>query len=94
MEKLIDTDALEGGKFHSIEDWTPVEIASWQRGWNDAIDAIISNVSTVDAEEVVRCKDCKHCVGGCCQNFVTIRSSVDAYDYCSWGEREDGSSDN
>lgn len=46
--RLIDADALEEGKFHSIEDWTPVEKASWQWGWNDAIDAIISNAPTVD----------------------------------------------
>lgn len=46
--RLIDADALEGAKFHSIEDWTPVERASWQWGWNDAIDAIISSAPTVD----------------------------------------------
>lgn len=47
--RLIDADALEEGKFHSIENWTPIESASWQRGWNDAIDAIINNAPTVDA---------------------------------------------
>ena len=49
MSRLIDADALEEGKFHSIENWTPIESASWQRGWNDAIDAIIDNAPTVDA---------------------------------------------
>ena len=49
MSRLIDADALEEGKFHSIENWTPIESASWQRGWNDAIDAIIDNALTVDA---------------------------------------------
>ena len=48
MPRLIDVDALEDAKFHSIENWTPIESASWQRGWNDAIDAIISNAPTVD----------------------------------------------
>lgn len=46
--RLIDADALEEGKFHSIENWTPIESASWQRGWNDAIDAIIDNAPTVE----------------------------------------------
>lgn len=66
--RLIDADALEEGKFHSIENWTPVESASWQRGWNDAIDAIIDNAPTVDAVkhghwinkgfEPIRCSVC------------------------------------
>ena len=47
--RLIDADALEEGKFHSIENWTPIESASWQQGWNDAIDAIINNAPIVDA---------------------------------------------
>jgi hypothetical protein len=46
--RLIDADALEEGKFHGTENWTPIECASWQWGWNDAIDAIISNAPTVD----------------------------------------------
>lgn len=46
--RLIDADALKEGKFHAIEDWTPVDRASWQWGWNDAIDAIIISAPTVD----------------------------------------------
>lgn len=48
MSRLIDADALEDVKFHGTEDLTPVECATWQWGWNDAIDAIISNAPTVD----------------------------------------------
>ena len=95
MEKLISTDALEGGKFRSIEDWTPVEYSSWQRGWNDAIDAIISNVSTVDAPEVVRCKDCRwrNQESANCERFRKDWY-VQADSFCSWGERrEDGKID-
>ena len=100
MEKLISTDALEGGKFRSIEDWAPIEASSWQRGWNDAIDAIISNVSTVDAPEVVRCKDCVNCSEcitddgmyiyiRCLRNGATICEN----DFCSWGERRENETD-
>jgi hypothetical protein len=89
--RLIDADALEEGKFHSIEDWTPIESASWQRGWNDAIDAIIDNAPTVDAVEVVRCEDCKFFEdededGDCwcyCDNDITCRDG-----YCSWGVKK------
>lgn len=94
--RLIDADALERLKFHGIEDWAPIESASWQWGWNDAIDAIINNAPTVDAVEVVRCKECrwgtavKHeFVQGAdirCQrhNCFTNHDSS-----CSWGERKD-----
>ena len=94
MEKLISTDALEGGKFHSIEDWAPIEASSWQRGWNDAIDAIISNVSTVDAPEVVRCKDCIHYYAdpwgyGNCVFEGGVSRRTKTSDFCSWGERRE-----
>ena len=94
MTRLIDTDALEGGKFHSIEDWTPVEYSSWQRGWNDAIDAIISNVSTVDAPEVVRCKDCRwRNVLRCYHKRSSMNDLVGDNDFCSWGERREDETD-
>ena len=99
MMRLIDADAIKNGKFHSIEDWTPIEQASWQWGWNDAIDAIINGTPTVDAVEVVRCKEC--------ENWGTRARTIDndgntmscdclALDrmtkadfYCAWGERKD-----
>lgn len=91
MSRLIDADALEEGKFHSIENWTPIEIASWQWGWNDAIDAIIDNAPTVDAVKVVRCKDCVLFE----PNTFPIRSGhpccrvgLEPDDFCSWAETE------
>lgn len=90
MEKLIDTDALEGGKFHGVESWTPIEASSWQRGWNDAIDAIISNVSTVDAPEVVRCKDCMYRYGNVCDYSAVY---VRPHGYCQWGRRKEDETD-
>ena len=86
MMRLIDADAIKNGKFHGIEDWTPVEQASWQWGWNDAIDAIINGTPTVDAVEVVRCKDCTHYHGvSCYVNEIEMGEN----DFCSWGERKD-----
>ena len=90
--RLIDAEALKMGKFHVNDSLTSVEQVSWQWGWNDAIDAIIENAPTVDAVEVVRCKDCKWFEpededGDCwchCNNCITYRDG-----YCSWGERKD-----
>ena len=55
---------------------------------------MISDAPTIDAVEVVRCKDCKNywkSAGMCCFAGMPINDSVKAYDYCSRGERrEDG----
>lgn len=32
----------------------------YKKGWNDALQDAYDNAPTVDAVEVVRCKDCKH----------------------------------
>jgi hypothetical protein len=55
---------------------------------------------SVDAVEVVRCKDCKHNYYNMipsgedheCAKWVELPITADFY--CAWGEREDGSSDN
>ena len=54
--RLIDADALGIGKAKR-DTFTIPEYAD---GWNSAID-IIDNAPTVDAVEVVRCKDCTKC---------------------------------
>lgn len=59
---------------------------------------MISNVPTVDAVPVVRCKDCKHYKPqkksahwenrtNYCNRVVTIK--VQPYDFCSYGERKE-----
>ena len=56
----------------------------------------IEHAPTVDAVEVVRCKDCKYLIADdgdyCCDlhEFICKQDN----DYCSWGERrEDGKAD-
>ena len=60
---------------------------------------MISNVPTVDAVKVVRCKECKHYKpqkksahwenrANYCNRIVTIKTRP--YDFCSYGERKDG----
>ena len=59
----------------------------------------ISEAPTIDAVEVVRCKDCKHYKpqkksahwenrANYCNRIVTIK--VRPYDFCSYGERKEG----
>lgn len=52
----------------------------------------IADAPTVDAVEVVRCKDCKYlmfsdCYGECGQGHMGI---VRPDDFCSYGERKEG----
>lgn len=57
----------------------------------------IREAPTVDAVEVVRCKDCKNCdgviYGGRCKYWSSpiagITHFTSADDYCSYGERKD-----
>lgn len=60
---------------------------------------MISNATTVDAVEVVRCKDCKHYKpqkksahwenrANYCNRVVTIKVQPD--NFCAYGERKDG----
>lgn len=55
---------------------------------------MISNFQTVDAVEVVRCKDCKHCdpENHHCDHHMStaapLRRKPD--DFCSYGERKEG----
>ena len=59
----------------------------------DDLMAAIADIPTVDAVEVVRCKDCKHlgfkglCDSVCNRKMVGI---VKPDDFCSYGERREG----
>ena len=59
----------------------------------------IANAQTIDAVEVVRCKDCKHYKPqkksahwenrtNYCNRIVTVKVQPD--DFCSYGERKEG----
>ena len=82
MSRLIDADAL-------IEE----ALTEGAYGYVDALQ--IANAPTVDAVEVVRCKDCLYsreryghieCIHG-----VSYRNTWNKPDfYCSYGERKEG----
>ena len=84
--RLIDADALGVGRCSRN-----VLPADYCAGWNGLI-RLLEKAPTVDAVEVVRCKDCKHykpeeyeC--GC--DFAGGLPYVKADDYCSYGEGKD-----
>ena len=88
-KRLIDANALPLGKF-------PNPRTEWHQGWNDALDAAKDAAETVDAVEVVRCKDCKWWSrnvgivdspnGHCFSHDI----DPNGYDFCSYGERREG----
>ena len=58
---------------------------------------IVDQMPTVDAVEVVRCKDCKHFCPyegeehkGDCAELVGLESCVYEDDFCFYGERREG----
>ena len=87
--ELIDKDALIN-ELHII----PIDL-----GYREVEDikAFVENMPTIEAEEVVRCKDCEwwdrknEHDGWCHCNENDREGCWQADDYCSWGERrEDG----
>ena len=86
MTRLIDADAL-------------INEANSDGAYGYVDAKQISEAHTIDAVEVVRCKDCKHYRpqkksahwenrANYCNRIVTIK--VQPYDFCSYGERKDG----
>lgn len=63
--------------------------------WDSAIDTAtdkIKDLPSVDAVEVVRCKDCKwHRYDSYCENLSVIGFELD--DFCSLGERKTDEAD-
>ena len=90
--RLIDADALKAIRFHDLpysqivpaDCDTDEKVYAYKLGWNDAIDAIVESAPTVDAVEVVRCKDCTSLYDGWCIDYGI---HMDDNEFCSGGER-------
>ena len=86
--RLIDADALK----EHVKKYTSV-FAKYD--WREICE-MLNDAPTVDAVEVVRCKDCKHnyhnmipageAEYGCTK---CIELPITAYFYCAWGERRE-----
>ena len=97
IEANVFRESIEGIEWYSMHvDGHVTQGASGEEtAWYRAKDiyAAIENAPTVDAVEVVRCKDCKkyfHVIGrderevwGCMHFGVTTKAD----DFCSYGER-------
>lgn len=91
-KRLIDADELLSSGFIT-------ENVRFKRGrfcipWGD-IKRSVKNAPTVDAVEVVRCKDCvnycglEHCKNGICDLDSVSKRAVYPNDFCSYGERRE-----
>ena len=87
--RLIDADALIPMMKYATTD-NEIGVFPIRIGF-DAIKRVIDDAPTIDAVEVVRCKDCKHRYmdGEVTQHYYWCRlhdRPVDDTDYCAWGE--------
>ena len=83
--RLIDANALKahinGVSTHWLNDWSTLGVL-----------AAVDKQPTVDAVEVVRCKDCRFRIDrkdgthGCYRHFM---EECKTDDFCSYGERKD-----
>ena len=71
-----------------------ITVAGKPAKWNDAKHSVlrlIAEQADVDAVEVVRCKDCKHCdpESHHCDHPMSTAAPLSRkpYDFCSYGER-------
>ena len=87
-KRLIDADALPVHKAHCVDE------AGWGANFYVVDKSDIDNAPTVDAVEVVRCRDCKYYSSyegeehkGDCTELVGLESCIYADDFCSYGER-------
>ena len=95
MSRYIAVDELNLAKFHPLPytHITPADIKdveAYERGWNDAIDAIIENAPNTDVVKLVQCRECKYKDEGqgyCYKHGIWLHRMT----FCSDGERrEDG----
>lgn len=99
MERLIDGSFLEDRcKRQKSDEWNKKAAPS---SWADAYEQFltdIENCPTVDAVEVVRCKECKYYLHSNekCElidtrlHFYETRNRWTDDDFCAWGKRKGG----
>lgn len=89
--RLIDADALKEVIYNNLYTITDFfNSRDYGMFWTGGIEKAIDEAPTIDAVEVVRCKDCKHFDGSysypiCCRWEETIKPD----DYCSYGEKKE-----
>lgn len=93
MADLIDRQTLGIGTANPLVFDKP----EYAHGWNCAVE-IVRNAPSVDAEEVVRCKDCvsghKQLYGDLFRCNVMGCGGLKPDDFCSYGERKEDNAAN
>lgn len=86
-KRLIDIDALGIGRCNP--DLLPFCNRPYAAGWNGVVN-LIENAPTVDAVEVIRCKDCKKRDTNLCPLHHCVSPMITSMDddFCSHGERK------
>ena len=90
--RLIDADALIPMMKYATTD-NEIGVFPIMIGF-DAIKGVIDELPTIDAVEVVRCKDCRHRVHDeerglyYCERYYG-QGDVSDENFCQWGERND-----
>lgn len=83
--RLIDADALIPIMKYTTTD-NEIGVFPIRIGF-DAIKGVIDDAPTIDAVEVVRCKDCRHRDLFSCP--LADNDFQKDEDFCSWGERRE-----
>lgn len=90
--RLIDADALCTLKFQEPICQHAYDTA-YRVGWNDAVDKVGKYAPTIDAVEVVRCRECKWLMkwsdGEQTCRRIGVGYIVGDEDYCSYGKRRE-----
>lgn len=87
--RLINADALKEvicDNVYPVTDY--FNSRDYGMFWTGGIEKAINEAPTIDAVEVIRCKDCKHFDGSypmCCR----FEEDVKPDDYCSFGEKRE-----
>lgn len=87
--RLIDADKLGIGMCNP--DVFPGKNNLYAKGWNQAIE-ILQKAPTVDAVEVVRCKDCRHMTLEIGIRWCNVWDRPNGYGddgFCNYGERKE-----
>lgn len=93
MARLIDAEDVLRDKVWFCGGFVSDDFSMGYMEALDKVETVIRNAPTVDAVEVVRCKDCKHWlkdVPGCTDAIGRCRFGnymVGAAGYCVYGER-------
>lgn len=93
MSRYINADNLSKVKYHNLP-YTHIvpndeNVESYERGWNDAIDAIIENEPTADVRENVKgewidCSEDGYVECQFCHSATTCEDNKEDLHFCFW----------